>query len=316
MKATSSHRAGRPQTPARPGRVGLRTLAAGLGLVALGSCGQGSPTSRDESEARSVLTALRARPASSLPAGLASRFDSVPGGREPRFDAALTPAARVLLPEKATASTYLEDRASGMSIAVSLLGAKAEPARAADGYLVYPRAHAAGATLLQHASPIGTEDFVSFDAHPAKPEITYEVGLLNGVAGLRLVDRTLELVDAGGAPRLRVAPPFLTGADGARTEAALALEGCEADDNPAAPWGRAVTAPGASRCLLHVTWDDRAVGYPAVLDPSWTTTGSMITPRQNHTATLLSTGKVLVAGGDNGTTLLPSAELYDRTTGT
>ena len=42
----------------------------------------------------------------------------------------------------------------------------------------------------------------------------------------------------------------------------------------------------------------------------------MATARQGHTATVLSTGKVLVAGGTNGSTTYATAELYDRTTGT
>ena len=52
-------------------------------------------------------------------------------------------------------------------------------------------------------------------------------------------------------------------------------------------------------------------------DPRWVLTGSLNTARQNHTATLLRNGKLLVAGGsdDNGT-VLASAELYDPTTGT
>jgi galactose oxidase-like protein len=57
---------------------------------------------------------------------------------------------------------------------------------------------------------------------------------------------------------------------------------------------------------------------PAVVPPraaSWTTTGSMITSRSGHTATLLPDGRVLVAGGysftgDAGATLA-SAEVYD-----
>jgi N-acetylneuraminic acid mutarotase len=49
----------------------------------------------------------------------------------------------------------------------------------------------------------------------------------------------------------------------------------------------------------------------------WNPTGSMSVEREDHSATLLTNGKVLVAGGENdyGTTI-SSAELYDPSTGT
>ncbi|MGC1678877.1 MAG: kelch repeat-containing protein [Candidatus Binataceae bacterium] len=46
------------------------------------------------------------------------------------------------------------------------------------------------------------------------------------------------------------------------------------------------------------------------------TKGTMIGPRGFHTAVLLTSGKVLLAGGLNASTPLSSAELYDPTTGT
>src|SRR5439155_20081118 len=46
----------------------------------------------------------------------------------------------------------------------------------------------------------------------------------------------------------------------------------------------------------------------------WTLTGSLRTPRRNHTATLLPDGTVLVAGG-SGDGWLRSAELYDPARG-
>ena len=49
----------------------------------------------------------------------------------------------------------------------------------------------------------------------------------------------------------------------------------------------------------------------------WTETGSLGTARQGHSATLLPSGKVLVAGGNNQFVAigLTSAELYDPATG-
>src|SRR5207302_8626138 len=48
---------------------------------------------------------------------------------------------------------------------------------------------------------------------------------------------------------------------------------------------------------------------------SWVTNSPMSTARQNHTATLLPDGKVLVAGGYNGTNAVASAEVYDPAAG-
>src|SRR5262245_50795836 len=55
--------------------------------------------------------------------------------------------------------------------------------------------------------------------------------------------------------------------------------------------------------------DDDCVG------PRWIATGSLATARQQHTATLLPDGRVLVAGGtDSNGVVLSSAELYDPAT--
>jgi len=48
---------------------------------------------------------------------------------------------------------------------------------------------------------------------------------------------------------------------------------------------------------------------------TWALTGSLNTARAVHTATLLPSGQVLVAGGENTTGFLASAELYNPSTG-
>lgn len=62
-----------------------------------------------------------------------------------------------------------------------------------------------------------------------------------------------------------------------------------------------------------------STAVPAIAAASgfWTTTGNLNTARAGHTATLLPDGRVLVAGGSDGTSgnKLTSAELYDPVTG-
>ena len=69
---------------------------------------------------------------------------------------------------------------------------------------------------------------------------------------------------------------------------------------PTAPswWREAQTAPSLSTAEIY----NPGAG-------TWTATGSMTAARQNHTATLLANGTVLVAGGTNGS-ILSTAELY------
>ena len=82
------------------------------------------------------------------------------------------------------------------------------------------------------------------------------------------------------------------------------------------PDGKVLVAGGAGGSGSDGGWATSAELY----DPSggsWTATGTMVSPRQWHTATLLPDGKVLVAGGWGGVLGLPlaSAELYDPSSG-
>src|SRR5207244_4398597 len=109
----------------------------------------------------------------------------------------------------------------------------------------------------------------------------YQIRPGANVAGVRFVDRTIELLDSGGTPRLRMSPPYIMGSDGVISRADVSLTGCRFDTNPAIPWGRAVTPPSASSCAAHISWNGAQVSYPALLDPLWSGTGSMSVARYN-----------------------------------
>ncbi|MBI4700565.1 MAG: hypothetical protein HY744_05280, partial [Deltaproteobacteria bacterium] len=198
-----------------------------------------------------------------------------------------------------------------------IAGARAVEGEAADGYLVYRGAAPGGGHLVHRVHAEGTEDYIAFDQPPAEAEVRYELALGDNVAGLRVVENVLEFVDTGGAPRLRMGAPYLVDAAGKRHEARIAVRGCAYDDDPRGPWGRAVGAAGATSCEVTVAWDDGELSFPAVLDPAWTTTGSMMQPRYRHTATLLTSGLVLVVGTDGqNNAAIATAELYDRVSST
>jgi N-acetylneuraminic acid mutarotase len=84
------------------------------------------------------------------------------------------------------------------------------------------------------------------------------------------------------------------------------------------PNGKVLVAAGATNTSNPFNFIvlDTAELYDAGTG-TWTTTGRLGTARYLHTATLLPTGKVLVAGGDyTNLAVTNSAELYDPATGT
>src|SRR5262249_42890922 len=160
------------------------------------------------------------------------------------------------------------------------------------------------------------EDYVALQAAPAG-DVVYDLSLENGVAALRLLDGVLELLDAHGAPRIRMARPYLVDRQGIRHWADVAVTACAVDSSAAPPGGRPFVPPGSPSCGVHLRWDGASVAYPAVLDPSWSSASNMSTPREAAASALLSTGRVLVAGGDDASTYVStaSAELYDPPSG-
>src|ERR1051325_7750111 len=147
----------------------------------------------------------------------------------------------------------LRERQSGVELSATLVGARPVHGQASGDGVVYREVFPA-AELRHRTTAAGTEDVIAFDRPPGGASVRYTVELGEKAHALRLVEGTLEVLDAGGAPRLRVSPPFLIDRDGVRRPAELRVEGCEIDRNPAAPWRRNLVPLTAHRCDVRVVW--------------------------------------------------------------
>ena len=213
--------------------------------------------------------------------------------------------ANVLLPYAASGAVVIEDEATKHHVRFSLRGASDASAVAKSGVVTYRGAYH-GSDIIQRVGAEGTEDFVKFEAPPEREELVYDVDV-SEVAGLRLVSNVLEFLDEGGAPRVRINPPFVVDRTSERSAARIVVDDCDFSSDPSAPWGKHVRSPGRRTCTVKVQWHvDR---YPAVVDPSWTATGNMVVARTRHASVRLPSGLVLVAGGN-----FSIAELYNEAT--
>jgi hypothetical protein len=280
-----------------------------------------SRTQRDQGTI-AAGTALRGPPGSGFAdvfeAGLVERLDPVRGGLEPVIQGSAPRKARVTLPGSASGAFRVEDAETGASIAIQLEGAGNADVALAHGLALWEGGGPEGGDVIARVHDAGVEDYVVFERRPSAERLVYHVDV-SAFAGLRLVDRVLELLDAGGVPRLRMARPYVGGADARRIEASVGVRGCAVDTNPAPPYDRPTTPPGAASCAVVIGW--KGAAYPAVVDPNWTSTANVMTSaRTGHVASKLinapNTDKVLVAGGSNGTSNLSSAELFDPASNT
>ena len=78
--------------------------------------------------------------------------------------------------------------------------------------------------------------------------------------------------------------------------------------------GEVLVAGGASKIYGSGRTIFASAELYSISKKRFSNTGAMLEARTGHTATLLADGKVLIAGGDDGTTSLSTAELYDPST--
>ena len=205
--------------------------------------------------------------------------------------------------------TALASGAEGPGVWVrERLAGASSAARAAvvDGRVVYAAAKP-GIDRVYEVTAQRVEEYVRIADAGAAEGLTYEVETGPGIADLVVDGSGYGLVATGASGKAVLKAPQPVGVD-ARGEGVQ---------------GRLVVArTGEQRFSVKVALvtDPAEASFPLLLDPGWVSTESMATARDGHPATLLPSGKVLVAGGHDtsgGFDLpLSGSELYDPTAGT
>jgi N-acetylneuraminic acid mutarotase len=187
----------------------------------------------------------------------------------------------------------------GVRVALRPVGGTGVTAHIDNGQVIYREAYSE--TDSVHVASAGrSEEFLFLQNECAPREFTYELSELSAGTHVELVKGEVRFTNEGGHG-VKIEAPWLIEATGAQPAGAVRWE-LEENKSGALPRLRLVVAKG----LI----------YPVLIDPSWVTTGSMVEARYSHTATLLPSGKVLVAGGTGSDgRALGSAELYDPATG-
>jgi len=142
------------------------------------------------------------------------------------------------------------------------------------------------------------------------------VAFVNDHAASLLNDGKLLVTGGKGNSGSNSAAALFDPASGSWTVGGAMAAGREAATATALPDGKVLVAGGVQTGPTGINYLASAEIYDPV-SGKWSATGPMAKPRAAHTATLLRTGEVLVAGGVLGghDPLVSTAELYDPSTG-
>ncbi|MBI2392382.1 MAG: hypothetical protein HYV09_22540 [Deltaproteobacteria bacterium] len=162
-----------------------------------------------------------------------------------------------------------------------------------DGVVVYPDADAIAVADRERFEDLRV---IRAETAPAAERFVVELG--PALAMARESDGRIELLDRDGYVRFASEPAFAVDARGVKSALDVDVEQHERTVIVAARLAR------------------RDLAYPIVVDPAWSSVIAMKSKRTLHSATLLSNGKVLVAGGGDGVFHVSTTEVFDPATST
>ena len=188
------------------------------------------------------------------------------------------PAGRRLMPRLGLrADAPMEvgvDPEPGLWVRATPLDAAPVAAEVGEGVVVYPGAYGAS-DLLYKLTPTHVDEYVWVPDASAPHRFRYRLERGPAVAALRWSPDAVEVIDAQGAARVRIARPFARSVDGTRREGTIRLDG--------------------DVLTLDVNLDGLA--FPVIIDPDWTLTAFLQEGRFAYPLFPLPGGQALAAGG-------------------
>jgi hypothetical protein len=182
---------------------------------------------------------------------------------------------RARLPARASAAHVVEyDGLDGFSVRTEEIGVQPVPAEVHQGVVVY-RGAVAGGDLLYKLTPTHVDEYLYLRDPPAHLRREFEFDTGSAVWTLREADTMIEALGKDGIARLRLSAPLARAVDGQR---------------------RRGTAHVVGR---KIVLDINLAGLvpPILVDPDWSTTGSMTVAHWGDAAWLRPDGHVMAVGG-------------------
>ncbi len=267
-------------------KLTLRALACALvlGACALSETREESPAPRSAL----LLELEQTFPATQRWFGMVAdlELDTSAGEIVPRYDTLHSPlvlardgggqSIEARLPDHARGPhTVAVHGAPGLWVRTREQGIADVEARIESGVVVYAGAIAGGGDLLYKLTPTHVDEYVYLRTPPETLTRTFVVETGPAVAALRPGGAHLEVLDGEGTARLRLGAPLARAADGTRRRGTLRVDG--------------------DRLVLEI--DLRGLAAPILIDPDWSTTGTMTVGHWADTAWRMSDGRVMAVAG-------------------
>lgn len=238
------------------------------------------------------------------------------GALVPRFEALHSkfvlrkdPAGQTLtarIPSVASAAHVVQvDGVDGFSVRTEEIGMRPVPAEIHRGVIVY-RGAVAGGDLIYKLTPTHVDEYIYLREPPARltRELEFDTG--GAVWKLREAGTNLEVLGKDGIARLRLSAPLARAVDGKRRRGTVHVDG--------------------RRIVLDI--DMTGLRAPILVDPDWSTTGTMTVSHWGDAAWRRPDGRVMAVGGCGLTNcptsftqsacgqILANSDLWDPSSGT